>query len=100
MIKSTHPAFVPGNKGPVKIVTSESLFSRPPFRLGFLGAKKGVYEPDAFYSGTQDQIDYERGFHFHAVLKSQGVKIHSIPIKPTRELKNILARAVIAKEIL
>lgn len=100
MTESSYSPLVPGNKGPLKIVTSESLFSRPPFRLGFLGAKKGVYEPDAFYSKTQDQIDYERGFHFHAVLKSHGLKLHSIPIKPTRELKNILARAVIAKEIL
>lgn len=89
-----------GNKPPQKRMTALELAKRAAFRLGFLGAKKGIFEPEAFFTKRQDQIDYERGFHFHRVLKNKGIVLHSLPAKPTAELVHHIGMAAYNKEIL
>lgn len=76
------------------------LFRSPPFRLGFQGGMRNLFEPEVFYSDKGDHIDYERGFHFSRVLKNAGLRLSTLPKKPTEQLKRHLISAVRAKEII
>ena len=47
------------------------LLRNKPFKLGLEGS---LYSPDDFFTDKWDQINYERGFHFRAILKREGLR--------------------------
>lgn len=76
------------------------LFKRTAFRLGFAGGMRNIFEPEIFFTSQSEHVDYERGFHFSRVLRNKGLRLSTLPKKPTRDLENHLIRAVREKEII
>lgn len=77
-------------------ITSKSLYQKKPFRIGLLAGmtKRRVFEPDLFFSLQWDQIQYERGYQFSSFLKMKGVRVKTLPAKPTDELIHHLNMAL------
>ena len=77
-------------------ITPRQLYLKKPFQTGVIGGmtKRRIFEPDLFFSLQWDQIYYERGYHFSGYLLKNGVRLKSLPSRPSPEVLSFLQKAV------